>query len=113
MRLIFCMAALIGALPAATPGFYQDVLPILQNHCQECHRKGEIAPMPLVTYQETRPWAQSIREAVLLKKMPPWFADESNRHFANNRALSQNQIDILTNCSHHVAPEADNTHDPT
>ncbi len=105
MRMFLCAASFIGILHAATPSFYKDVLPILQNHCQECHRKGEIAPMTLVTYEETRPWAKSIREAVLLRKMPPWFADEAHSHFANNRALSQKQIDILTNWADQGAPE--------
>ena len=40
-----------------SPTFYKDVLPILQDHCQSCHRPGEVAPMPLVTYKQTRPWA--------------------------------------------------------
>ncbi len=39
------------------PTFYKDVVPILQDHCQSCHRPGEVAPMPLVTYEQTRPWA--------------------------------------------------------
>ena len=59
----------------AQPVFYKDILPILQTHCQECHRPGEIAPMPFLTYAETRPWAKAIREQAIARKMPPWFAD--------------------------------------
>ena len=49
--------------------FYKDVVPILQNRCQACHRPGESAPMALLTYNETRPWAKAIREAVV-SRMP-------------------------------------------
>jgi len=51
--------------------FYKDVLPVLQTRCQECHRAGEAAPMAFLTYQETRPWAKAIRDAMLSGKMPP------------------------------------------
>src|SRR4051794_6457683 len=83
------------ALAAPDPTFYKDVLPILQNRCQECHRPGEIGPMPLLTYQQARPWAAAIKESVLLKKMPPWFADPKHGKFANDRSLSKEQIDTL------------------
>jgi hypothetical protein len=80
---------------AGEPVFYKDVLPILEKHCQECHRPGEIAPMPFLTYTGTRPWAKAIREQVLARKMPPWFADPAYGHFANDRSLSETEIDTL------------------
>ena len=79
----------------AQPTFYRDVLPILQNHCQSCHRPGEVAPMPLVTYEQTRPWANAIGNAVEMKMMPPWFADPRYGHFANDPSLSEAEIAIL------------------
>jgi len=79
----------------AAPVFYKDVLPILQKRCQECHRPGEIAPMPFVSYAGTRPWAKAIREQVIARKMPPWFADPAYGHFSNDRSLSQTEIDTL------------------
>jgi hypothetical protein len=93
------VASLTAALPGsgAQPVFYKDVLPILQNRCQECHRAGEIAPMPFLTYAETRPWAKAIRDAVISRKMPPWFADPKFSHFANDRSLSAAEIDTLAN----------------
>ncbi|HTB17099.1 MAG TPA: cytochrome c [Bryobacteraceae bacterium] len=88
------LAALLS--PAfAQPVFYKDILPILQAHCQPCHRPGEIAPMPFLTYAETRPWAKAIREQVIARRMPPWFADPAYGHFANDRSLSQAQMDTL------------------
>jgi hypothetical protein len=53
--------------------------------------------MPFLTYRDTRPWAKAIRETVLTRKMPPWFADPRFGHFANDRSLSQNEIDTLVN----------------
>jgi hypothetical protein len=83
-----------AAQPA--PAFYRDVLPILQAHCQSCHRPGEIAPFPLVTYQQTRPWAQAIRTAIEAHQMPPWFADPCCGHFANDPSLTAQQLATIT-----------------
>src|SRR5579864_5206931 len=87
-------AALQTAHPA--PTFYKDVLPILQTHCQSCHRAGEVAPMPLETYEQTRPWAHAIAHSAEMKMMPPWFADPSYGHFANDNSLTDAQIAALT-----------------
>ncbi|HWZ31105.1 MAG TPA: hypothetical protein VNX18_07225 [Bryobacteraceae bacterium] len=78
-----------------TPTFYRDVVPILQNHCQECHRPNQSGPMPLVTYEQVRPWAKAIRDVVASRKMPPWFADPCCGHFSNDRSLSADQIETL------------------
>ncbi len=51
--------------------------------------------MPLLTYADTRPWAKSLREQVVARKMPPWFADPRYGHFSNDRSLTQAQIDML------------------
>lgn len=84
-----------GATNPRQVTFYKDVLPVLQKNCQGCHRSGEAAPMALLTYEQARPWARSIREAVLLKRMPPWFADPRYGHFRNDRSLAQSEIDLL------------------
>jgi len=72
-----------------SPTFYKDVLPILQDHCQSCHREGEVAPMPLETYEQARAWAPAIAHQVEMKMMPPWFADPRYGHFANDASLSE------------------------
>ena len=79
--------------PGAT--FYRDVAPILQERCQSCHRAGEIGPMPLGTYTEVRPFAKAITNAVVTRKMPPWFAESSVGKFHNDPSLSQREIDTL------------------
>src|SRR5450432_3676094 len=91
-------AWILIAMPAMAgpPTFYRDVLPILQNRCQECHRAGQMAPMPLVSYRETRPWEKAIREATRVRKMPPWFADPCCGKFSNDRSLTAAERDVLT-----------------
>src|SRR6202022_1201297 len=64
------------------PTFTRDVLPILQKNCQTCHRAGEAAPFPLLTYDDARPWASSMKRVVQQKIMPPWFADPTYGHFS-------------------------------
>ena len=75
--------------PRRAVTFHKDVEPILQKSCQECHRPGEIGPMPLLTYEQARPWAKAIKAAVLQGKMPPWPADPHFGKFSNDRSLTQ------------------------
>ena len=89
------MLALLLFAFASVPTFHQDVLPILERRCQGCHRPGDIGPMSLMTYAEARPWAKAIREAVITRKMPPWFADPRYGHFANDRSLTKAEIDTI------------------
>ena len=99
------MAALAASTSAVT--FDKDVLPILQKNCQTCHRPGEVAPMPLLTYTDARPWAKAIKAAVVSRKMPPWFAEPVANHFANDRSLSEADIAKLAAWADHGAPEGD------
>src|SRR5262245_11351915 len=80
---------------AASVTFTKDVLPILQNNCQICHRPGEMGPMSFLTYESTRPWAKAIRNAVVTKQMPPWFADPRYGEFRNAPQLSEADIETL------------------
>jgi Copper type II ascorbate-dependent monooxygenase, C-terminal domain len=92
---------------AAPPTFYKNVLPILQDHCQSCHRPHEVAPMPLETYEQTRPWANAIVHAVEMKMMPPWFADPRYGHFANDSSLTDQQIATIVTWARAGAPAGD------
>ncbi len=90
----------LGTVTAAanTPTFTKDVAPIFQAKCQSCHRAGTVAPMSLVTYQEARPWARSIRDRVSRREMPPWHLDKTVgvQKFKNDNSLSDEQIDTIT-----------------
>ncbi len=88
---MICASQLTAAdLPSVT--FNKDVLPLLQKHCQTCHRPSEAAPMSFLTYKEARPWAKAMKVAVASRKMPPWFADPQFGHFLNDRSLKQDEI---------------------
>lgn len=104
------IAGLLSASPvcaAATPTFTKDVAPILQKHCQECHRPGEIGPFSMLTFEQTRPWAVAIKSSVLEKKMPPWFADKHYGKFSNDRSLAQKDIDTIVNWVNGGTPKGD------
>src|ERR1700691_1945767 len=90
---------------AAPDTFNKDVLPILQKHCQGCHRPGEIAPFSLLSYTDARPWAKAMKAAAVTEKMPPWFADPKYGHFANDRRLSAAEIGTLVSWADNGAPE--------
>src|SRR5260221_12551759 len=79
----------------AHPTFTKDVAPILQKHCQTCHRPGEAAPFSMLTYEDTLPWAAVMKMVVTKKIMPPWYADPRFGHFANERSLSADEIRTL------------------
>src|SRR5580692_2274326 len=92
---------------ASAPTFYKDVVPILQDKCQSCHRSGEAAPMALVSYEQTRPWAGKMTAAVEMKMMPPWFADPRYGHFVNDSSLSDGQIATIAAWAKAGAPAGD------
>ena len=77
------------------PTFTKDVAPILYASCAGCHRPGEVAPMSLLSYDEVRPWAKSIRKKVTSREMPPWGADPHYGKFKDDRSLSDTQIQTI------------------
>ncbi len=102
--LLFATSAMAADRPVT---FHREVARVLRDHCQECHRPGEIGPMSLLTYREARPWAKAIKEAVLTRKMPPWFADRAVGAFRNDLTLRDDQIDALVRWADSGAPEGD------
>ena len=106
------IAVLVVGVSASGPAktsstFTKDVAPILFNRCVDCHRPGEIAPMSLLSYQEVRPWAKSIRQKVVERSMPPWSADPHVGKFSNNPSLSQKEIDAIVSWVDAGAPKGD------
>jgi hypothetical protein len=89
-------ASVLAAEPV--PTFAKNVAPIFQQKCQTCHRPGSIAPMSLITYEEVRPWARSIKQRVAAREMPPWHLDTTVgiQKFKNDRSLTTEQIDTIT-----------------
>src|SRR3984957_3603072 len=113
------IAGVAGTALAGTPTgasnvtFNKDVLPILQKNCHTCHRPGEIGPMAFLNYQGTRTWSKAIKQSVLTKQMPPWFADPRYGHFANERKLSDADIKTLVAWVDAGAPEGNAKDMPT
>jgi hypothetical protein len=110
--IVAALGSLLGASAASAgeaPTFYKDVLPVLQTHCQSCHRPGEVAPMSLLTYEQARPWALGIKKATQAKSMPPWFADPGYTHYANEKekVLSAEELDTLARWADGGAPAGD------
>ena len=96
------------AAPQATdsvPTFTRDVAPILYANCVTCHRPGEIAPMPLISYQEVRPWARAISKQIADGVMPPWHADAPNGTFSNERKLTASEKATIEQWAAGGAPE--------
>jgi hypothetical protein len=105
--LVIAAPIAMAQTPAAPVTFNKDVLPILQKNCQGCHRPGQIAPISLLTYKEVRPWAKALKNAVVARTMPPWFADPNYGHFFNERRLKQTEVDTIAKWVDTGAPEGD------
>jgi len=87
--------------------FSKDVAPIFQRACQNCHRPGAIAPMSLLTYQDARPWARSIKVKVIKRQMPPWHIDRNVgiSQFKDDPSLSDGEVATISAWVDHGAPE--------
>src|SRR5579883_1071394 len=97
--------ALSASAFAASPTYSKDVAPILNKNCASCHRPGDIGPMPLLTYEQVRPWARSIREKVSLGQMPPWHATQERGIFSNDRRLTEEDKNTIIQWATNGAPE--------
>ena len=119
-RVLGLFAAYLTAALLLTPGVAQaassaeeaptyngDVAQILNERCVICHRPGTVAPMSLVSYRETRPWARAIKEKVRTREMPPWYADPRFGTFRNERRLTQEQIDTVVAWADGGAPQGE------
>lgn len=93
----------------SNPTFTKDIARILQDKCEACHRPDSIAPMSLVTYEESRPWARSIRARVVARQMPPWHISKTVgvQHFKNDRSLTDDEIDTIARWVDRGAPKGD------
>ncbi len=99
--------------------YHKNIEPLFQQNCQGCHRAeglaygGMIAPMPLMTYEEVRPWARAIAKKVMSKEMPPWFASEEfHGVFRTERTLTDEQIAMVVDWVKAGAPQGDPANAP-
>ncbi len=110
---LLAMAA-VAAPPAASSNndvsdvtWAEHVAPLLFDKCARCHRPGQTAPMSLLSYEETRPWAKSIRAVTHDRTMPPWFANPEHGEFVEDPTLTEEQIDLLARWVEAGAPAGD------
>ena len=98
-------APVTSAAPQVT--FSKDVAPILYRSCVRCHRPEEIAPMSLLTYNDARPWAQSIKQRVSRREMPPWFVDKTIgiQKYKNDPSLTDEEIATIVKWVDTGAPQ--------
>src|SRR5277367_1948608 len=87
--------------------FSKDVAPIFQKSCQSCHHAGTMAPMSLMTYEEVRPWARSIKQRVVTRDMPPWHLDGTVgiRDYKNDISLNNREIATIAKWVDAGAPQ--------
>jgi hypothetical protein len=91
------------------PTFTRDIAPLLQAHCQECHRPGQIGPFPLVTYEDARPHGFDLATVTLDRRMPPWLAspDFGDVPFRHDRSLTEEQVETFQAWADAGMPEGD------
>src|SRR5499433_3233877 len=121
VRLQWFVPVLVGLLTPAAPRaqsgassseitFTKDIAPILQRSCQRCHRPDGVAPMPLVTYEEVRPWAREIRVRTSMGPqagvMPPWFVEKDIgiQKFKDDPSLTDEEIATIAKWANSGAP---------
>ena len=98
VMIFLATSAIASAEVPDNPTFHKDIEPILQRACQICHRPNNMAPMSLMNYQETRPWARSIRAKVESREMPPWHIDPKVgiQEFKDDRSLTADEIATIS-----------------
>ncbi len=103
------MAGAFDSTVRAQPGvtFSRDVAPIIFDHCTSCHRPGEAAPFPLISYEDARRRARLIASITETGIMPPWKAAPGDYEFKGDRRLSAADIDTLRRWADAGAPEGD------
>ena len=106
------MAGSVAATIGGAVTYYRDVLPILQNHCQSCHRPGHMAPISFMTYRETRPWAEAMKYQVMSKQMPPWFAERPYVPAADHGLLTPREAETIIRWVELGAPAGDSKDAP-
>lgn len=109
------IAVLVAPLPAgpsaavADATFNRDIAPLVWRECGSCHRPGEVAPFSLMTYGDVAKRAEQIEEIVVRGAMPPWKPVDPAGHFANERRLTKDEIDLIRRWVAAGAPEGNPT----
>lgn len=112
LPLILLLSLMRPLLAQVTPTFHEDVAPIIYNRCTECHRVGEIGPMPFTTYAEVADYANMIAWVTESGYMPPWTPDHTYSTLRGERYLTPEEIAVLGDWAAAGAPEGDPSANP-
>ncbi|MBT8147613.1 MAG: cytochrome c, partial [Gammaproteobacteria bacterium] len=111
-------ASLSTTAAAQNVTFHKDIEPILQRSCQNCHREGGVAPMPLVSYQQVAPFAGLIEYKTGIRDragaMPPWYAEKDIgiQQYKNDPSLTDQEIQAISQWARTGAPQGDSADAP-
>lgn len=87
--------------------YHRDIAPILQKHCANCHRPGEVGPFSLTSYKQARRWSTDIKEYTSSRQMPPWMPGRAGQTMRGERKLTDQEIAVLAKWADAGAPEGD------
>src|SRR5207245_250489 len=94
-RMIALLLAAAAINAPAVPVFTRDIAPILYRQCAACHHEGEVAPFPLISYDDAKKRARLIGQVTRARSMPPWKPAPGFNHFAGERRLSEAEIQTI------------------
>ena len=102
-----CLIGRVGSVANLELTYHENIAPILEQRCVDCHRPGQVGPMPFVDYADAHGWAGMIGEVVEQGRMPPWHADPLHGEFENRRFVTETERATLLAWIENGAPEGD------
>jgi peroxiredoxin/mono/diheme cytochrome c family protein len=101
----------LAEMPNASVTWHSEIAELFRKHCINCHRAGGAGPFPLSRYEDVEGWAETIREAVADRRMPPWYASADEISFSNDFGLSEQDRSIIAKWVNDGSPRGDATED--
>lgn len=107
MPALWITALLFAQTVRPVPTFTRDIAPVIYRNCSGCHHSGEIAPFPLITYEDVKSRVGLIAEITRQRLMPPWKPVAGYGHFLGERRLSEAEISMIARWASHGAPQGE------
>ncbi|MGI8893467.1 MAG: hypothetical protein ACR2GN_08400 [Bacteroidia bacterium] len=109
LNLILISFALSNCKKKKEITFAEDIAPIIHANCTPCHRPGEAGPFPLISYEDVSKRTKMIKLVTSTRYMPPWPADKHYQQYANEKGLTDNEINLIGEWIENGAPLGDST----
>ena len=87
--------------------FNREIAPIIFQNCTLCHRSGEAAPFPLLSYDNVKKRSEQIVAVTQSRYMPPWLPKRGYGDFAGERRLTDEQIELIRRWAEQGSVEGD------